>query len=33
MFPLTQPAKPAYVAVVLLGQAKGNETWARYIKM
>jgi 5-methylcytosine-specific restriction endonuclease McrA len=32
MIPRTPPAKPAYIAVVLLGQAKGNETWARYIK-
>ncbi len=31
MFPRHTPAKPAYIAVVLLGQAKGNETWARYI--
>lgn len=31
MFPRTPPAKPAYIAVVLLGQAKGNETWSRYI--
>jgi 5-methylcytosine-specific restriction endonuclease McrA len=32
MIPRTPPVKPAYIAVVLLGQAKGNETWARYIK-
>lgn len=32
MFPLTSPAKPAYIAIVLLGQAKGNETWTKYIK-
>jgi 5-methylcytosine-specific restriction endonuclease McrA len=32
MIPRTPPAKPGYIAVVLLGQAKGNETWARYIK-
>jgi len=31
MFPHNAPTKPAYIAVVLLGQAKGNETWARYI--
>jgi 5-methylcytosine-specific restriction endonuclease McrA len=31
MFPHKAPAKPAYIAVVLLGQAKGNETWAKYI--
>jgi 5-methylcytosine-specific restriction endonuclease McrA len=31
MFPHVKPTKPGYVAVVLLGQAKGNETWARYI--
>jgi 5-methylcytosine-specific restriction endonuclease McrA len=32
MFPRVAPAKPAYITVVLLGQAKGNETWARYIR-
>ena len=32
MIPRTKPAKPGYIAVVLLGQAKGNETWARYIQ-
>lgn len=32
MIPHSTPAKPGYIAVVLLGQAKGNETWARYIK-
>jgi len=32
MFPRNAPTKPAYIAVVLLGQAKGNETWARYIR-
>jgi 5-methylcytosine-specific restriction endonuclease McrA len=32
MIPKHPPAKPAYIAVVLLGQAKGNETWARYIQ-
>jgi 5-methylcytosine-specific restriction endonuclease McrA len=32
MHPHNKPTKPGYVAVVLLGQAKGNETWARYIR-
>ncbi len=32
MFPRTKPTKPGYIAVVLLGQAKGNETWSRYIR-
>lgn len=32
MFPRTKPAKPGYITVVLLGQAKGNETWARYLR-
>ncbi len=32
MIPHNKPAKPGYIAVVLLGQAKGNETWARYIQ-
>ena len=32
MIPHTKPAKPGYIAVVLLGQAKGNETWQRYIR-
>jgi len=32
MNPRTKPAKPGYITVVLLGQAKGNETWARYIR-
>ncbi len=32
MIPRTKPAKPGYIAVVLLGQAKGNETWQRYIR-
>lgn len=31
MIPRTKPVKPGYIAVVLLGQAKGNETWQRYI--
>src|SRR6476661_2966151 len=31
MIPRNKPAKPGYIAVVLLGQAKGNETWQRYI--
>ena len=29
----SKPTKPAYVAVVLLGQARGNETWERYIRL
>ena len=29
----SRPTRPAYMAVVLLGQAKGNETWTRYIQM
>ncbi len=28
----SKPTRPAYMAVVLLGQARGNETWVRYIK-
>ncbi len=32
MFPRNKPVKPGYIAVVLLGQAKGNETWSRYIR-
>lgn len=32
MFLRQPPVKPGYIAVVLLGQAKGNETWTRYIK-
>jgi 5-methylcytosine-specific restriction endonuclease McrA len=32
MIPRIAPVKPGYIAVVLLGQAKGNETWARYIQ-
>jgi 5-methylcytosine-specific restriction endonuclease McrA len=32
MFPRSKPIKPTYLAVVLLGQAKGNETWTRYIQ-
>ncbi len=32
MFPRNKPTKPGYITVVLLGQAKGNETWARYIQ-
>ena len=32
MIPHTKPANPGYIAVVLLGQAKGNETWQRYIR-
>ncbi|NWJ46687.1 MAG: HNH endonuclease [Chloroflexi bacterium] len=32
MYPRVAPVKPAYITVVLLGQAKGNETWARYIR-
>ncbi len=32
MIPHTKPARPTYMAVVLLGQARGNETWVRYIK-
>lgn len=27
----TKPVRPNYMAVVLLGQAKGNETWTRYL--
>ncbi len=29
----SKPVKPAYIAVVLLGQAKGNDTWERYIRL
>ncbi len=32
MFPHSKPVKPTYMAVVLLGQANGNETWTRYIQ-
>lgn len=32
MIPRNKPVKPGYIAVVLLGQAKGNETWQRYIR-
>ena len=31
MYPRTTPQKPGYVALILLGQARGNETWTRYI--
>lgn len=33
MFPRNKPAKPGYITVILLGQAKGNETWARYLRV
>ena len=28
----SKPIKPGYIAVALLGQAKGNEVWERYIQ-
>lgn len=28
----SKPTKPTYMAVILLGQAKENETWQRYIQ-
>jgi 5-methylcytosine-specific restriction endonuclease McrA len=28
----SKPVKPTYMAIMLLGQAKGNETWERYIR-
>lgn len=29
----SKPVTPGYIAVALLGQAKGNETWERYIRV